>query len=503
MENHGLAVAGNRGAIPRNRMLGAGILVAAALLLESYPALSHPHQANGIKIGEVDSTSAVVWTRLTKNEEPNWAGVPFPLTKRERDENDPSVYRFDGPEIPEGLTLEEMKGAVPGAEGEISLHYWPEDRPDQAVRTEWARVSPDRDFTLSLRLAGLAPDTSYHLVSIGRAIDGATGESRVKGAFKTAPAPDQAARVVFTAVTGQEYHRRDHDAYGHRIYPVMSQLDPDFFVHTGDIVYFDKAGPNVRDEALARLKWNRMYGLVYQRDFHNRTPSYFIKDDHETWQNDCWPTLKNNLMGSLTFRRGQEIFLEQVPMSEKTYRTVRWGKDLQIWMVEGRDFRSPNDMPDGPGKTIWGAEQMEWFERTVRESDVAFRVLISPTPIVGPDRSNKSDNHANKAFTHEGDRIRKFIAGQKNLVVVCGDRHWQYASVDEETGVREYCTGPTSELHAGGFSEEQRSSMHRYLNICGGFLSGTVDRADGAPTLTFRHHSVSGEVLFEDRIAGE
>ncbi len=29
-------------------------------------------------------------------------------------------------------------------------------------------------------------------------------------------------------------------------------------------------------------------------------------------------------------------------------RTFRWGKTLQIWLVEGRDYRSPNNMPDGP-----------------------------------------------------------------------------------------------------------------------------------------------------------
>ena len=70
--------------------------------------------------------------------------------------------------------------------------------------------------------------------------------------------------------------------------------------------------------------------------------------------------------------------------------------------MEGRDYRSPNDMPDGPGKTIWGEEQMAWLKKTAAESDAAFRILISPTPIVGPDRENKRDNHANKVFKHEG-----------------------------------------------------------------------------------------------------
>ena len=79
-------------------------------------------------------------------------------------------------------------------------------------------------------------------------------------------------------------------------------------------------------------------------------------------------------------------------MGERTHRTIRWGKDLQIWLVEGRDFRSPNTMPDGPGKTIWGKEQKQWFFDTVKASDATFRILLSPTPIVGPDRKNKNDN---------------------------------------------------------------------------------------------------------------
>ena len=45
--------------------------------------------------------------------------------------------------------------------------------------------------------------------------------------------------------------------------------------------------------------------------------------------------------------------------------------------TEGRDFRSPNKMADGPDKTIWGAEQKAWFKRTVKESDATWKVLDS------------------------------------------------------------------------------------------------------------------------------
>jgi alkaline phosphatase D len=205
-------------------------------------------------------------------------------------------------------------------------------------------------------------------------------------------------------------------------------------------------------------------------------------------------------MGDLTFEKGLEIFREQVPMGDKTYRTVRWGKDLQVWLVEGRDFRSANDAPDGPDKSIWGAEQMAWFKRTVQESDATFRVLISPTPVVGPDRKNKNDNHANEGFAYEGNMLREFIASQDNMVVVCGDRHWQYVSVDATHGVKEYSSGPASDKHAGGWSNDMLRPEHQYLNVIGGFLAVTVEREDGVPVLIARHYGVDGAVLNEDRV---
>ena len=65
--------------------------------------------------------------------------------------------------------------------------------------------------------------------------------------------------------------------------------------------------------------------------------------------------------------------MEWFPLNEKTYRTVRWGKHLQVWMVEGRDYRcSDNGMTDGPDKSIWGEEQKKWFFDTFSKSDATF-----------------------------------------------------------------------------------------------------------------------------------
>ncbi len=460
-------------------------LIASALLLAS-PLYAQDHNkvhfANGLKIGEVTSETAIVWTRLTHSPERNIDGSPFPKNddkkRRSRKYND----------------LNAMESAVPGAPGKIRLTYAPANEKAKIVTTPWISVTTDSNFAGQFELTGLTPATSYLVTAEGQRKENQT-VSILEGSFTTAPAADTIAPVAFSVVTGQDYPRRDDPANGHQIYPRMTELGVDFFAHTGDIEYYDKGEPYADNEELARFKWNRMYAMPFQRDFHNHTASYFIKDDHDTLKNDAWP---GQTYGDLTWEQGLALFPEQVPMGDKTYRTVRWGKDLQIWLVEGRDFRSPNNMPDGPDKTIWGEQQKQWFFDTVTASDATFRVLISPTPIVGPDRGNKNDNHANDGFTHEGDELRAFIASQKNMFIVCGDRHWQYVSVDPKTGVREYSCGPTTDKHASGFSEDQRSDMHQYLKIKGGFLRAEVSRVDGKPQIAFRHHSVTGEVYNED-----
>lgn len=457
-----------------------------------------PYLGNGIKSGEATPTSIIVWTRLTTKPDISSDGVPWPMVEPTRNGDD---WTFPSPVLPEGHTLDEMAYALPGAPGEVRINYWPESTSNMSMTTEWSPVVAEADFTRQFHLTSLQPGTAYRCIVESRAAGGGEPAQRVQGSFRTVPAATDTSAFTFTVITGQEFWRRDDDVNGHTIYPIMQALHPDFFVHTGDIEYFDKAGPWCVTEAQARYKWNRIYGLPFQRAFHNEVTSYFLRDDHDTWQNDCWPTMQNNKMGAFTYAQGVKLFFEQVPAPDRNgqlYRTVRWGKDLQFWLPEGRDYRSPNTDPDGPDKTIWGAEQKAWFKKSVQASDAAFRVLISPTPIVGPDRENKSDNHANAAFAHEGKELRKFMAAQKNMIVICGDRHWQYATVDPETGLREFCSGPTSDKHAGGFRQDLREPMHRYLNIIGGFLSGTVKRQDGSPTLILRHYNVAGEIVYED-----
>jgi len=469
------------------------VVIATLLLTFQSTFAAGPYQATGLKVGEVDTTSAIVWTRLTRNARRNPADGPMVTIDMSTTKKNQVV----GVKYPAGTDVSDLRDAVPGTAGDVRVLYQRRGADDWQA-TDWRAVDPRWDFTRQFKLTDLQSNQRYDLKVESRFGD-TVGQS-IEGEFRTAPAHDEPARVVFTVSTGQAFRDKDLPE-GYKIYAPMLALDPSFFVHTGDIVYYDRLA---KTEELANYHWQRTYGLPTNVAFHNRVASYFIKDDHDTWQNDCWPSMKNKKMFEFTFEQGLAIFPRQVPMGDTTYRTRRWGQDLQIWLVEGRDFRSPNTMTDGPSKTIWGKAQKDWFKRTVAASDATFKILISPTPVVGPDRDKKNDNHANKGFTHEGDELRQFIASQKNLVVVCGDRHWQYMSVHPATGVREYSCGPASNQHAGGWQQSDlRPEYHKYLNVVGGFLSATVDRESVSPKLSFRYHDVAGKVLFQDHLASE
>ena len=150
-----------------------------------------------------------------------------------------------------------------------------------------------------------------------------------------------------------------------------------------------------------------------------------------------------------------------------------------------------------PRKPIWGPEQKAWLKRTLKESDATWKLLISPTPLVGPDRENKADNHSNEVFEHEGDEIRAWFRDNvpDNFFAICGDRHWQYHSVHPKTGLQEFSVGPASDAHASGTPGEDKA-YHRFHRVKGGFLSVTVHEAGRRSTILFQHRDVHGAVVY-------
>jgi len=492
---------------------GRVVLKSALTLLLSFvgllPVIAQPapvHFATGFRVGEVTQNSAIVWTRLTAEPEPNWDGiVPSP-------KDSPTRVIVEEPDIP----VSAWEGAVPGTPGDLRLLFSKDANLADATTLDWTPVVAEGDFIDQFHLSGLEPATRYYLRAEGRPSEEGPVTQTPVGSFNTPAQPDEWQNLWFTVITGQMYYHRDRKD-GFEIYPSMFNAQPEpptFIVPTGDTVYYDRDNPRGTTVDLCRLHWHRIYSLPLIKDFHQVVPGYWEKDDHDTFFDDCYRGLEAPWIEPLTYDQGVQVFLEQNPVPEKPYRTIRWGKGLQIWLPEVRDFRSPNNAPDGPEKTIWGKEQKEWLMSSILESDASFKVLVSPTAIVGPDNEDQEDNHSNPAFFHEGNEFRMWTMeqGLSNLYICCGDRHWQYMSTHPQSGLREFSCGPASDVHAfrgPGFEPK----FHSFYRSGGGFLSVSVTSGERkvlarpqrivfeetVPTINFRFHDVQGKVLYEYR----
>ena len=442
-----------------------------------------PQQATGMRIVEVDQQCATVWIRATRWSLPNLGDMPelrFANPARDATHN-------MGPLLPSS-GVDGLRFGVPGVPAEVRASYRRQGS-DNWINTDWTQVGIATDFSALVKLTNLQPDTEYDIQTSARAIAGGA-TSTISGRFKTLPIVELKSTFRLAVATCQDFPDRD-GPHGFDLYRTMLERNTTAFVMAGDVVYYDKFARSV---PLAHYHWQQTYGLPTLVNFHRQVPTYFLKDDHDTYFNDSWPGTRFKWTEDFTFEDGQRIFRQQTGLPSPAYRTLLVGENLQIWLMEGRDYRSPNSAPDGPEKSIWGSEQKAWLKRSLADSKAKFKVLVSPTPIVGPDRENKHDNHSNDVFATEGNEVRQLLAAHSNLVSVCGDRHWQYHSVDPTTGLHEFSVGPASDRHAGGWdSKDFRKDIHRFLRVAGGYLEIELnDTAASDRTLTLRHLDTHG-----------
>ena len=392
-----------------------------------------PRAAQGIMVGGVSSHSALVQLRVTRSRGP-------------------------------------VKRDVPGSHGVVEFTLRPENDPQAPPLAQLAYASADHDFIVRVRFDELLAGTRY-LCQTRLGTRHNNLRAGPTASFRTLPGPDAASRVDFVVVTGMNYakfhgdnriDRKIHLAHNNTElpepytgsdkklgYPALAsilQLKPDFFVGTGDNVYYDTPKePRAETIDEMRQKWHEQFVQQRYRELFAAVPTYWEVDDHDYRIDDGDNTGDHRPSPA----EAQRIMLEQLPYAgvndpnPLTYRTHRVNKDLQIWLVEGRIYRSPNEDADGPDKSIWGAEQKAWLKQTLTDSDATFKILISPTPMIGPDDIRKTDNHTNHGgFRHERDEFFAFLGEQKisNFYLVCGDRHWQYHAI-HPSGIEEFSTG--------------------------------------------------------------
>lgn len=401
-------------------------------------------------VGEVSQTSAILQARLSSR-------------------NSLPDSPFDSPEAI-------VRQDIPGVPGIARFEIAKNSNFSGLRKTPWQRAEADHDFIIKHKIEGLEPGVSYYLrVRFGPSEDQThTGPVSQFTTLSSEDTEDAVSFVVSSCmcfgyfflghpsftIDNPDNWKKPAEGQNRKLgYPaleVIENLQPAFWVLTGDNVYYDQPKQEkAKTKEELRAKWHRQMALPRIHSLLQHVPTYFMVDDHDYRYNDS-DNRKIDQRPSPELAKA--IFREQVPVIDPlnqeavTYRTHKVNKLLQIWMLEGRDYRDSNDMPDGSKKSIWGKKQFQWLKKTLLSSDAVFKLLVVPTPLIGPDDAYKHDNHTNYGgFRYERDQffswLKKHDFLEKNFYIITGDRHWQYHSI-HPIGFEEFGTGTLTPQHA-------------------------------------------------------
>jgi alkaline phosphatase D len=412
------------------RVIAVGLLAAGCAVRSPSPPAAPgaaPAAIDSALVGEVSADSALIWARTAQ---------PGPLRVELRDESGRHTL---------------------GVVGESLV---------------------ERDRTARLDVRGLEPRTRYRYRFGG-------SDAPWAGAFVTAPRADDPAPVRFAFggdVGGQDACR--DAATGYAIFDVVAEREPDFFVGLGDMIYADSPCSEtgrygnaqvVRGVDFAsdldgyRAHWRYNRGDPPFRRLMARTSYVAVWDDHETI-NDAGPL--DDAPAQAPYRAGAHLlpvalraFLEHNPLREsdetpgRLYRALRWGRHLELLVLDTRQYRDSDRAPDAGDapKTMLGREQRAWLERRLVASDATWKVVVSSVPIslpTGSARKAARDGWANHGTPTGYERELGAIfatlaaAGVRNLVFITTDVHFgavfRYRPFEErpEFQVVELATGP-------------------------------------------------------------
>lgn len=410
-------------------------------------------------------------------------------------------------------------GDVPGATGWVHIEYGTAASLEDAMATEPKRANADNDFIVRFAIKGLSPGTEY-FYRIRYGSDAEANSTGPINRFRTLPGEDSGASVRFVMASCMNYCKfmygkpakpsgpitaTDEDKrLGYPALAAITEIDPDFFIGTGDIVYYDNPMRDAKTIDEMRKCWHEQFRFPRMITMLSRTAAFWSKDDHDFRFDDSDLRSKR----APTPQLGINVFREQMPMlgqgdlTSPTYRTVRVNDHLQLWFTEGRDHRSPNKMDDGPEKTLWGMEQRQWLMDTLAASDATWKIIVTPTPMIGPDDKRKTDNHANLGgFQHEANAFFDWLTESKidRVMTFCGDRHWQYHSI-HRSGVEEFACGALNDENSRmgvnpGHPKGTDPDAHVVQPFTspkpsGGFLSVVAGE-----TLRVQFHDDAGDIL--------
>ncbi len=416
------------------------------------------------------------------------------------------------------------------------------------------KVTGERDFTGKIKFENLHADAGYeYSVWFSDSLEAGKNVEKISGRFHTSPNKNKPRALSFAwggDLAGQNVCRDTEQ--GFPIFNALNEMSLDFFIGLGDMIYADStctsrgkygnsqiAGEYDKSANMnnywAHWKYNHE-DASYQK-LLSSMPYYAIWDDHEV-VNDFGPLHDTRVSAPYTagehlLPMGLQAFLDYNPVDESTdqpkrlYRTVRWGKHFELFVLDTRQYRDANIEADDDvlKKTMLGREQLTWLKAKLKSSDATWKMVVSSVPISIPTgypaengRDGWSGDDQQTGFEQELKDLFTFMRdeGINNSVWLTTDVHFaevfRYTpfSSTPEFKVHEFVTGPMS---AGLFPNrkfdtswgteslffygpESMSSTKTYQDALKWMNYGAVN-IDENGVMTIAVHDVNGKVLYK------
>ena len=279
-----------------------------------------------------------------------------------------------------------------------------------------ARARLETDFTAQVDVRRLQPATRYYYRFVHFSNDGVQ-VSPTLGSFRTAPRQRRSADVRFAWSGDSEAALKPF-----HVLEAARQDNLDFFVYLGDTIYANKPSEvaDVDDVApedslpIYRAKYRENRDDSFLQELLASTSTYAIWDDHEVKNDFAGQSVNPTLLA-----HGLQAFFEYMPIRrsriepDRLYRRFRWGKDVELFILDERQYRSgnaqeacladpfptlpaqlrqgfglPASPPDGclevladPRRTMLGMRQKVWLALNLLFSDATFKFIINEVPI--------------------------------------------------------------------------------------------------------------------------
>ncbi len=439
-----------------------------------------------------------------------------------------------------------------------------------------SQATKANDYTASINVTDLKPNTQYYY-KVACQITGdrhySFHQSFAEGKFRTAPTntTNKSIRFLWGAdLAGQGWGRNpqleitnihgDVVTGGYVIFDTMRKLHPDFVIFQGDNIYADGPIPSTKDIpvelgggtwvnepgkdfvaiTLDEFRQNWKYNLKdkHLRELLKNTSSYYQWDDHEV-RNNWYPgeiltsPPYNGIEANVLAERSKQAFFEYTPInSRRIFRKFQYGKHAELFLLDERSFRGPNDDNSNPiGNDILGEEQLDWLKRHLKNSTATWKIISIDDPLgIIVNDGDGFDGVANDQKKVVGREVQfaeilKFIKDEaiKNVVFLTSDVHFPAvisydpakAEFSDFTPFYEFVVGP---LHAGAFGPGKLDPSFgpQYEFVNGPDLQnlpqntpppylqsfGIVD-IDEEGTLSVKLIDITGELLFEKILNAE